>query len=88
MGDLKGTYWYRVLMQLYPTPSYASARMAVDILEEKGKRYKIRFRTQHVDGRPAGHVTWVQKRKVTLLNATQAKPQGPDIENLRLPYKD
>lgn len=90
MGRL-GTYRYCVFIARYPSKQYRVERMPVDILAETDKRYQVRYRLPHANGSPAGHITWVHKRNVQELNKTEnktAKTYAPDIEDVRLPYKD
>lgn len=59
-------------------------KMRVEILEEKGGRYMVRYMQHHARTQEIGGRHWVNKKNVTL-DRPEVKP--PHV-NVRLPYKD
>lgn len=59
-------------------------KMKVEILEEKGARYLVRYKEPHARTQDVGGKHWVNKTSVTL-SRPEVKPVRIDV---RLPYKD
>ena len=58
----RGTYHYTVRNPQDLT--YTRHFLAVEILEETVKSYRVRYLSYHQNGNGPGYVTWVQRRHV------------------------
>lgn len=78
---MKGTYHYHHIIALQPRLVLQKCKMPVEIVQEKGKRYLVRYLFNHkngIDKRGSEH--WVMKRKVIIEPSEQRE--------ISLPYKD
>ena len=81
-----GTYKYK--HQVGARDNYGEAvltafTLRVEILEERGERYRVRFMQYHADGRGPNTTSLVLKKNVI---ADDVAPR--EVPPLRLPYKD
>lgn len=82
---MQATYYYLHPVETYPVATYIKLRMRVEILGETPKGYKIKYLGKSANnGRGPGYITSVRKRSIVL----DGQPNAPDIEDVRLPYKD
>lgn len=84
-----GVYSYSVLKWVYEPDfkkEFTTHKMRVEVLEEKGNRYHIRYKEHHARDQSINTTHWVRKDKVKLDGPEVVKP-SQQLE-LRLPYKD
>jgi len=60
-------------------------KIRVEIIEEKGNRYRVRYMEYHANGDAPNSLHWVGKDKVTVSGPPVINPVR---EGVRLPYKD
>lgn len=96
------TYRYQRVTGVYPVHSYVWYEMKVEILEDTGKRLRVKFLGYHADGRPPGSVTTVEYKSVKRANVVDVgkTPTKEDVNTIkqfidrfdpeltRKPYKD
>lgn len=63
---------------------FTNHKMRVEVLEEKGNRYRVRYKEHHARTQDINTAHWVRKDKVKIDG--EVKP-AQQLE-LRLPYKD
>lgn len=63
---------------------FKAFKMRVEVLEEEGNRYHIRYKEHHARTQSINTTHWVRKDKVKIDEA----PAAPHQYELRLPYKD
>lgn len=85
-----GTYRYKHYNVF--TREFTAHTLRVEIIGESEKRYQVRYMGFHANGQRPNYTTWVGKNKVTVdgepAQQTHGQTHAPDIESVRLPYKD
>ena len=79
---MNGTYRYKQYNVF--TREFTPHTLRVEIIDETPTQYKVKYLGLHANGNRPGYITRVRKDKVKLDGETHA----PDIESVRLPYKD
>lgn len=90
------TYTYLRKEGVYPNHYWVAHKLKVEIIDDTGKRLRVKFLGYHADGRTPGTVTTVERKSVKRvgdrpLSDTVSKLnifRDYDPELIRKPYKD
>lgn len=80
-----GTYFYSRYNAI--TGEFTRHARGVEVLDETGRSYLVRFTEHHADGSPPGRETWVRKKSVTLHEKRPCRPPR-EPAGMWLPYAD
>lgn len=90
------TYKYQRMTGVYPFKKFEVFNMKVEIIDDTGKRLRVKFLGYHADGRTPGTVIMVERKSVkrvgdrplsdTVSKLNIFRDYDPDL--IRKPYKD
>lgn len=85
-----GTYKYKFPMYSHASRAYQQFEMRVEIVTERGNRYRIKYLGFHANGAAVNSLHWVRKDKVKLDHPVViAEVLAPTYtQEVRMPYKD